>query len=321
MRKVILGLLAVLTLCGSPAYARNNWVDPIQFFMAPDFEFKQIDTICTAPVLDLRSDKTAEFSPSERGPKVDFSRVPTADQVVPQFLTTYKYQTTACPAVNATLNDLRSPSDAWLRSLNFGKSNWLLVVAVEYLQSEASWIGAGDGYAIVSGSLFEKQASSARLVWRDRVNGIFNPLGLLTGPSKSGVREAESYITVNTAIEHLIARFESRRSHPGGLNVAFTVDRQDFASPCDRAWSVLKDTLTGDPKKYRDVYLDEQDRMALFTMLHIFTNSSGKNEDHVVLRSHEGKCTMEATQSYGLMSGHSPDWGDLTKQMRATLGK
>jgi hypothetical protein len=81
MRKAMLIFPLVLILCCPSAYSRNKEVvEPLQFFMAPDFQFKQIDTICLAPTLDLRSDKTAEFSLSEEGPKVDFSRVPTADQ-------------------------------------------------------------------------------------------------------------------------------------------------------------------------------------------------------------------------------------------------
>jgi hypothetical protein len=318
MRKVILSLFAILILWSPPIHSKEKeLVEPVPLFMAPDFEFKQIDSICLAPALDLRLDKTAAFSLSESGPRFNFSRIATADRALAGAFKGQGYGTSGCASVSATLEELRSPSDTWMRSLNFGKSNWLFVVGVESVNSDAAWRLGGNGYAVVSGFLFEKQAGSARLAWRDRALGVFHQG--VTG-SKQALENGEDHLAVNIGIWRLISKFERRsRGRPAG----FVVDYENFDSPCDQVWNVLKDELRSDLKKYggvRGVFLDETDKMALYTMYHI-TNPGG-HEDHVVLRNHDGKCAMELTQEYETVNdGPTHDWNDLTKQMHATLAK
>jgi len=134
---------------------------------------------------------------------------------------------------------------------------------------------------------------------------------------KRTVERGENYIAVNNGIDRLLLKFE-RRSR--GRPVAYFVEKENFDISCDRAWMALKDTLSHDPKKYRAAFLDESDKMALYTMVHL--TNSGEHEDHVVLRPHENGCVMELTQGHDTINDHlTHDWDELAKQMHASLAK
>lgn len=319
---VLLGLIFVGFLSSPLAFPkdkkdRKGRPEPLPLFMDPGFRFSQIDTVCLAPSLDLRSDKTAPLSLSEKGPSTGLfpnERIHSADQVLAEVFKWSGYQTTQCNAVAATLSDLRSPSDAWLRNLNFGQSNWLFVFGVEDVNSSASWVGGNGGYAIVSGFLFEQQTNTAKLVWRDRAIGVADA-GYMG--RKGTVERGQVDLAVNDGIAHLTSKFE-RRSR-GGRPFAFVVEEENFGASCDEVWAVLKETLSNDPKKYKVAFLDASDKMALYVLRR---NWFKGNENHLVLRTHEAGCVIELTQVYGTSKGQAANgWDELTKQMHASLPK
>ena len=174
MRRIS-GLLLVALVWSTVGFSKEkDSVEPAPVFMDPDFHFSQVSTICLAPGLDLRADKTEQLFLSERGPGPGFEHSASADQYMAGVFGWMGYQTTECRPVTATLADLRAPSEEWLRSLDFGQSNWLFVLAVEDVRAKCGWIvGAGGMWgetcALVSGVLFEKRSDAVRMVWRDRV--------------------------------------------------------------------------------------------------------------------------------------------------------
>lgn len=319
VRVILLGWLFVAFLSSGLAFPKDKkWPEPLPIFMDPGFKFSQVDTICLAPALDLRSDKSAELSLTEAGPATGFtskSRIHSANQALAADFKASGYPTSECNPVNATLNDLRAPSDTWLGNLNFGKSNWLFVLGVEDVTSKANWLGGEGGHAIVSGFLFERQASSVRLVWRDRSLGL-SEVGIFAG-HKEEVNLLQNYVAVSNAIGQLISKFERRTR---GRPTAFVVDYENFDTSCDQVWTALSDTLSQDSKNYKAAFLDASDKVALYTMHHL-TNPIG-HEDHVVLRTHGGGCVMELMQAHETINdGRTRDWDELTKRMRASLAK
>ena len=58
MRRRFSGLLLVVSFLGAAAWPKDQKEQREPVFMAPEFRFSQIDTICLAPPIDLRSDKT-----------------------------------------------------------------------------------------------------------------------------------------------------------------------------------------------------------------------------------------------------------------------
>lgn len=315
---VLPGLIFVAFLAGPLAFPKDkkDWPDPLPLFMDPGFHFSQIDTLCLAPALDLRSDQTAPLSLSERGVRTGIfpnEHIHSADQTLAEDFKFNGYRTTDCNPVTATLNDFRSSSDAWLRSLNFGQSNWLFVVGVESVNSSANWLGGKGGSAIVSGFLFERQTDSVKLVWRERDIGVAE--AGYTG-RKGTVERGQVEIAVNNGILHLTSRFE-RRSR--GRPFAFVVEEENFGTSCDGVWNVLKETLNNDPKKYSVVFLDASDKMALYMRQRDLFKD---NENHLVLRTHEAGCVIEFTQMIDMFKGKTANgWDELTKQMHASLAK
>src|SRR5216684_656190 len=141
MRRMFLGLLFVAFLWSPAAFSKDK-VKPLPLFVDPAFQFSQVETICLASALDLRSDKTTPLFLSERGPGTGFSHTESANKETGRILNKIGYQTTECNPMSAALSDLKSPSDTWLRSLDFGQSSWLFVVAVEDLSTAYSfWAG------------------------------------------------------------------------------------------------------------------------------------------------------------------------------------
>jgi hypothetical protein len=317
VRSVLPGLLIALAFLSSPSAFSKNKKErpkPVPLFMDPDFHFSQIDSICLTPALDLRSDKTLPIALSTRGESTRGEKhIHSADQTLAETFKFSGYGTTECNAVNATLSDLKSPSDAWLHNLNFGQSNWLFVVGVEDVSSLTAWSGF-EGSAIVSGYLFERQTSSIKLVWRERSMGVVGDTGLtIMGRKLKATFERElADIAVDDGIRRLVWKFE-QRSRKLGDRGDYLVHNENFDTSCNQVWTTLKDTLTKDPKKYREVFFDASDRMALYTMRY------NDHENRVVLRAHEAGCGMEFTQP--LSASWSYEWDDLIKQVRASLAK
>jgi hypothetical protein len=325
MRRTLLGLLVIFLLWSPAAYPKDKEVvQPLPVFMDPDFHFSQVETICVAPTLDLRADKKVPAFLAGQGASSGwFSHFPSADKVVVGQFNNLGYTTIACKPVNASLSDLTGPSEAWLHGLDFGSTKWLFVSAVEDVSTKTTTFlgsesvrGFEGGHAVVSGYLFAKQADVVKLVWRDRAFGERSRVFQLAG-SKSGVEDAESAQAVTDAMLHLIWRFERRSNKRAFL--LFSVAEENFDAACSTVWPALKGAFDKDPKKYKVAFLDDSDRMALYTK----NNMMGfQNEDHVVLRDRGGSCVMQFTQAF-LINEHrrTDDWSDLIKEVRASISK
>lgn len=324
MRRILVTLLLLGSVCSSAVFPKDRSkerVRPLPFFMDQDFSFSQVGTICLAPALDLRPNKTEQLFLSGKGARENFSHLPSADQAVANHFGALGYQTTGCGPVNATAADLNTPSAAWLHSLNFGTTQWLFLLAVDDVQAKTlGWLvgslnGYAGGHAVVSGYLFAKRGDEAKLVWRDRAFGM--PWSDLNGRNSS-VKAAISDEAVTSAIMHLIWKFDQRSKKRPLL--MFAVNEQTFGANCGVVWTALKDVLNSDSKKYRVAFLDASDRMALYTVFHKnLMNGPFENEDHVVLKTQADTCAVQVTQSFNLKPGD--DWTDLTNQMRALLPK
>ena len=328
MYRMALGLLFVAFLW-SPAVSSKDKdrekVKPLPLFMDPEFQFSQVETICLAPVLDLRSDKTAPLFLSEKGPRIiGLGRSRSANQETADILKKMAYETSECNPVSATLSDLKTPSETWLRNLDFGQSSWLFVLAVEDLRTvyggfwkDLGTLGGAKGaHAVVSGFLFKKQADTVRLVWRDRAIGLF-PRDTTGARKKSTVEATESGWTVDDGIRRILAEFEVRKGRP---YLFFANDEENFGATCDVVWTALQDAFGTASKKYRVEFIDPSDKTAFYGVYHVsFTAGAVENENRVVLKAHGDGCAMQVTQSYNMKQ--TDDWDDLTKRMRASLSK
>lgn len=301
--------------------------EPSPLFMSPEFRFSQVDTICVAPSIDLRLDKTQLLNLSEKGPRVTVGfgggyRPPSADDALAGRFQYIGYKTVGCNPVVGALDDLRRPSDAWLRKLDFGESRWLFILAVEDVASEsasyralggAAYSQSTSAYAVVSGCLFEKQAAGARLVWRDRVVGR-------SATGVEGARQTAELVGSETAvadgIDHLLATFETRNKKIKFLYERDTAETYD--GTCNVLWTAVNDTLKNS-KDYRITQTDDSDMMIIYTFV------SGKIRvqtymDYVVLRSQENSCEMHIVEVPPVET-FNKETGDLIKRVRATLSK
>jgi len=324
VRTIIFALLILAPLGNAFAATKSREsAKPLPLFMDPEFSFSQVETICLAPVLDLRSDKSSPLTLSGNAPGLDFSHTKNANQFAADLFKIYGYQTAACNPVTAALNDLAAPSDAWLHSLDFGSSNWLFILAVEAIRTSYSFWGEAGGFAtgdaVVSGFLFEKRASGARLVWRDRAFGMIRLSNSFSG-RKAKMQAYESAQEANNAIAYLLAEFEPRsKKNPPYF---FAVDEESFPATCDAVWTSLADALNKDSRKYKVALLDSSDRIALYTVFHkSFMNGAFENEDHVVLKTQGNACVMQATQLFIFNAKPSDDWSELAAAIRASLSK
>lgn len=291
MHRTLLGLLVIFLLWSPAAYLKDKEVvEPLPVFMDPDFHFSQVETICVAPTLDLRADKKAPAFLAGQGASSGwFSHFPSADKVLVGDFNNLGYTTVPCRPVKASLSDLTRPSDAWLHGLDFGSTKWLFVSAVEDVSTKTTtFLGSGSergfegGHAVISGYLFAKQADAVKLVWRDRAFRERSRVFQLAG-SKSGVEAAESGEAIDAAIRHLIWRFERRSNKRPFL--LLSVAEENFDAACSTVWPALKGAFDKDPKKFKVAFLDDSDRMALYTANNW---KRFENEDHVVLRDRGG---------------------------------
>jgi hypothetical protein len=318
VRKMFIGLLFVTLLWNPTAVAREReTARPIPLFIDPQFSFSQVGTICLAPTLDLRADKTKPIALSRKGPSTGFfpnEYLHGVDQVVAENLKQIGYESTACNPVSATLTDLAAPSDTWLRKLDFGQSSWLFVLGVEDVCITCTFEGRADvrGYAVVSGFLFEKRPDGVRMVWHDRIAGILTE-STLVGRKKT-LETWEGTVATDNAVSRLLGEFEWRS--PKRPLWLFTVDEENFSANCDAVWEKLKDALTNHPKQYKVVLLDASDRIVLF-----FDHHKTFMEDHVVFRPQGDACRVQATQSFQSNANQTQHWSELMGEVRASLPK
>jgi hypothetical protein len=291
--------------------------------MDPEFSFSQVDTLCLAPVLDLRSDKSSPLILAGNAPGLDFSHTKNPNQFTADVFKNRGYQTAQCNTVTAALNDLAAPSEAWLRNLDFGPSSWLFILAVEDIRTSYSFWGESGGFAtgdaVLSGFLFEKRASGPGLVWRDRAFGMLRLSNSFSG-RKAKMQAYESAQEVNSAITYLLSEFEPRSKR--NPYFFFAVNEETFAATCDIVWISLADALNKDSHKYKVAFLDGSDKIALYTVYHkSFINGPFENENHLVLKTQGDACVMQATQSFVFNAKPTDDWSDLAKAIRASLSK
>lgn len=319
MHRTLLRLLLIVSLWVPVpvAWPKDREVPP-PLFMAQDFRFNQIDAICVAPAIDVRADKTEPLGLSDLGPRVNFQRIKNIDTQVSNDFKTIGYPTVTCNPVDATLGDLKTPTDAWLDKLPFGESRWLFILAVEDLSTEYhhrwSLEHSMGGYAVVSGYLFDKQAAGVRLVWRDRVVGRANSRtgGELFGRPE-GVQLIESDYAIGQAARYLLAKFESRQKRIESWGFV-KVHSETFDVTCKALWSALNDTLENSGK-YTIVSTDAPDMMAIYGV------GRGKKEagrmDYVVLRPQENSCALQLIETFNL--GFGSDVGGLNKRVKESL--
>lgn len=326
------GLLSVAITLNPTVWAKGpkEEIRPSPLFVDPAFNFGRIDSICLAPIMDLRSDKTAHIFLRGKTPSVDFVHVPSAEGILSGNLAWLGYAPSWCNPVDATSNDLAKPSDAWLRSLNFGQSKWLFIVAVDALSATKNantgvhpmGLGVRSGFvaehAVVSGYLFEKTMDSAKLVWRDRELGLDHSGGVI------GLTSADVYSTgaVNSPVQNLVWKFDPHsKKRP---LVRFASTEEDFNATCDAVWDALRGALAEDTDKYEVALLDPTDKLALYTvkynsLMPHFRGDEGGNEERIALKGDTGSCRLQFTQPF--RTSGQDDWGDLMERVRVLVSK
>lgn len=296
MRRTLSGLLLVIAFFGSAAWPKHRTEQRGPIFMAPGFSFGQIDTVCLAPPIDLRSDKT--------NPLYGGLGTAPADVALAKCFNRIGYPTVGCNPITATLDDLKSPSDAWLNKLDFGTSRWLFILYIEYFEPASYWkfsgsrrgVPAGAENAVVSGCLFGKEGAGAKLLWRDRVVGTpsIAPVEGTSVVPGFEVQVYESGHSINTGIETLLAKFEPRGRWKG-LRTPPT-HTEDFDVACDVLWRTLNQVLK-DSGRYDVMQTDDTDRMASYTIKHSKSpwTVSAEFASDAILRPSGSGCSMEIT--------------------------
>lgn len=293
MRRMLLGTLAIFLLWGSTAYPKDKEiVDAFPLFKDPDFDFSQVGTICLAPMLNLTGGGTA------RG--MQANQEAAHDQQELQRAMTYEfkylgYETVDCKPVDASINDLKKPTEEWLRRLDFGSTMWIFVPAIEAVSHVKVEDVTDQNQGIVSGSLFAKQGDSAKLVWRDRATRFL----------------------WYTPITHLIGRFPTRSNK---RHVLFSVAEEKFDTDCGVVWPALNAVFDKNGKKYRLAFSDDMDMMVLYTVERRVMQ--WYNEDHIVLKQRGTSCVAQYTQAFTINEHRrTDDLGDLAKEVHASISK
>lgn len=312
--------VVLMSLSVVPVWSKDKAEIPA-LFVAADFRFSEIDAICLAPPVDLRADKSQAIVLSGNGPRLNFARTGGVDGAVARGFEVIGYKTTPCDQVNGTTEDLRTQSDEWLQKLSFGGSRWLFIFGVEDVGAAYAYhglLGNSDGYAVVSGYLFERRAEGVRMVWRDRVVGVPNTF-LIQG-KKEGVKTIESDFAIADGARHLLNKFETRKK---SINYHLPLSQErnssrTFDVSCSAAWAAVQDTLK-DPKESETIGVWSSDMMAVYTV-----GTSGKKEqrrvDYLVLRGAGKSCDLQVTETAAVAP--SRNHGEaLINRVQAALAK
>jgi hypothetical protein len=236
-------MLLIVLFSGLAARSQPQRVKNVQIYAAPGFQFSQIDTICIAHPIDLRTDRTERIylSGDDPAPNVKLCKgYGSCETIIDSNKHSYSiqsrlaldfnkrgYDTVNCKPVNATLDDLNKPNELWIRKLDFGESRWLFLLVVEDANSTyktnvplgliygAPKANFGRGSAFVSGYLFDKQ--SASLVWSSKevCNQCVRGYGEMKG-SNAGAEFMERQEALLWAISGsfgLLDKFEKRKKH------------------------------------------------------------------------------------------------------------
>lgn len=309
MRRAFSGLLVVVSLWVPAARAKDRKEQKEPLFMAQGFQFSQIDTICVAPTIDLRPDTT---QPLYLGRSSDF--------VLADLFKKLGYKTVHCNPVNVVLDDLTTPSDAWMRKLDFGESRWLFILAVEYTSTPYGRFGMSMSacHAVVSGYLFDKQAAGIKLVWRDKVVGSDNdptewgPDPIFINKAQSKALQSERAVAFGAKL--ILAKFETRKGRIGFLGELTRTETFDVT--CQVLWTALNDTLKNSGY-YDIIQIDTSDMMAIYAIGEKF----GHRMDDTILRPKDNGCSMQITIPPREWALTQNDAKSLSQRVHAVLSK
>jgi hypothetical protein len=349
MRRAFLGLVLAVSFLAPAAWPKDVKEPKKPIFIASGLDFSQIDTICIAPTIDLRPDKTQPLFLSGSGEHVSWwsqkmrlenkMRLVSADHTVAGALTSLGYKTASCDLVSATLDDLKAPSDGWLSKLNFGNAQWLFVMAVEYVKTPyqahdnlllllRNGQAGGKSHAVVSGYLFERQAAGGRLVWRDKTVGVDPGAGEGTyvHADEAGMKLTESVQAIMAGADSLVAEFNrGRRPVPYFYE---STETETFGVTCNAVWAALKDTFKNPGTfnrnfMYEVIQSDDSDMNIVYG--HILTDqneidAAAQNRmGYTALKPRGNECSMQITGEGSF--GYRADVKWLTKSVRAALSK
>ena len=319
VRRILLVL--VLAACCVPAAFSKTPKDLEPVFMDTDFHFSQIDTLCVSPVLDLRSDRTLQVlldgPPHQSGGISHLSPGDALENVLGRI----GYKTSKCNSINATLADLNTPTDAWMKKLDFGESRWLFVTVVEYVYSPEYYLVTGQTYSIVSGYLFEKKSTGVKLVLHDRVTGMDDRLRLGLSPIGSfkkvsdSFRESQCTAAVDDGIVTIFHKFEVRDKKIGSGYVPSVTETESFNVSCDALWIALNDTLKN-AEAYEIIQIDSADRMAVFSI-----QAKVRHLDDAVLKPENGSCSMRVTEPHHESRLSKLDSKSIFERVHTSLSK
>ena len=314
MRRTFFGIFLAILLCAPAAMAKQKEELP-PLFMAPDFHFSQIDSICLAPTIDLRADKSLPLPLS--GWTVDVEHVKSIDADIPDKFKTIGYPTVKCSSVSAMSGDLNAPTEAWLRGLDFGPSHYLFILAVEGASSQhgrelVPWSSSSHAaYAVLSAFLFEKQTSGVKLDWRDRVVG--RTAFSLWSWSKEGLQRVQIGEAIRVGVELLLMKFETRNKKIRPLFEPRMVSYEEDIA-CNVLWPTLNDVLKNSGK-YDIIGVYDSTLMVVYALGRGHSTEE-KRIDYAILKGREHGCTMQVTE-VGRTNG--PD--SLKKEVQASLTK
>lgn len=290
--------MVLMSLLVVPIWSKDR-VEIPALFVAPDFRFSDVDTVCVAPPVDLRADKSQAIVLTGSGPRLDFRRTGGADNAVVGGFEAIGYKITPCDPVGGAPDDLRAQPDTWLQKLNFGGSRWLFIFGVEDVSAAYAYhglLGNSQGYAVVSGYLLERRADGVRMKWRDRVVGVPNLIGQVQG-KKDGVKTIESDFAIADGARHLLNKFETRKR---SINYHLPLSQErdssrTFDVSCNALWAAVQDTLK-DPKESETIEVYNSDMMAIYTV-----GTSGKKEErrinYLVLKGTGNSCDLQVTET------------------------
>lgn len=339
IRRAFPGVLLVLSFWAPAAWPKDTKAEKEPIFVAAGLDFSLIATICIAPTIDLRPDKTQPLFLSGPSPHVSSwtRKVPpiSADDATAGALKLFGYKTATCSPVVATLDDLKAPSDGLLRKLDFEDSQWLFVLAVEYVKTpyrEHSNLWSRNGqtmgksHAVVSGYLFEKQATGGRLVWRDKTIGVDWGGGeaRYVDANEAEMELAESEQAIKIGVDSLLSGFDKRRKRAWYFHDNTETEILDVT--CSAVWAALKDIFKS-PGMYEIIQNDDSDMTLVYAHIvadqHEVYAAAQNRMEYVALKPRGNECSMQITGA-GISWGKSGNRGDskwLTERVRAVISK
>jgi hypothetical protein len=197
-------------------------------FVDPEFRFEEVDAIYILPAVDLRPsvDQAKDHDAEKHLLLVDwagryylerrgYSVVPEVEKGAMKRNSFQHFQKQredqarsnqpAPPArLEVTEDDLKEPSESWIRKLGPENARWVLILALEDSTSHLTF--GSTGSAIVMGTLFDKQ--KGKLVWRAIDTGRAGQGGLLGMAMKSAMTE----VAIEDAVIALDSMVEKRDS-------------------------------------------------------------------------------------------------------------